>query len=36
MRKIVYLAMDDGIWKKGEAYNPKLFLGSDEIVALYD
>ena len=33
-RKII--AVMYGIWKKGEAYNPKLFLGSDEIVALYD
>lgn len=33
-RKII--AVMYGIWKKGEAYNPKLFLGSDEIVALYN
>jgi transposase len=25
-----------GLWKKGGSYNPNLFLGSDEIVALYD
>lgn len=33
-RKII--AVMYGIWKKGEAYNPQLFLGSDEIVALYN
>ena len=25
-----------GIWRKGEAYRPELFLGSADIVALYD
>ena len=33
-RKII--AVMYGIWKKGEKYNRKLFLGSDEIVALYN
>jgi transposase len=33
-RKII--AVMYGLWKNGEAYNPKLFLGSDEIVALYN
>jgi transposase len=33
-RKI--LAVMYGLWKKGEAYNPKLFLGSDTIEALYN
>ena len=33
-RKII--AVMYGLWKRGEAYNPKLFLGSDEIVALYN
>jgi transposase len=33
-RKII--AVMYGIWKSGEAYNRQLFLGSDEIVALYD
>jgi hypothetical protein len=33
-RKII--AVMYGIWKKGGAYNPKFFLGSDEIVALYN
>ena len=33
-RKII--AVMYGIWKKGESYNPELFLGSDKIVALYN
>jgi transposase len=33
-RKII--AVMYGMWKKGEAYRPQLFLGSDDIVALYD
>jgi transposase len=33
-RKII--AVMYGMWKKGEAYRSQLFLGSDEIVALYD
>lgn len=33
-RKII--AVMYGMWKRGEAYRPQLFLGSDEIVALYD
>jgi transposase len=33
-RKII--AVMYGIWKTGESYNPKLFLGSDKIVALYN
>jgi transposase len=33
-RKII--AVMYGLWKSGGAYNPKLFLGSDEIVALYN
>jgi hypothetical protein len=31
-----HIAVMYGIWKSGEAYSPQLFLGSDEIVALYD
>jgi transposase len=33
-RKII--AVMYSMWKKGESYNPKLFLGSDNIVALYN
>lgn len=33
-RKII--AVMYGLWKSGEAYNPQLFLGSNEIVALYN
>jgi transposase len=33
-RKII--AVMYGLWKRGGAYNPELFLGSDEIVALYN
>jgi transposase len=33
-RKII--AVMYGLWRSGEAYNPRLFLGSDEIVALYN
>lgn len=33
-RKIISVMY--AIWKNGESYNPKLFLGSDEIVALYN
>ena len=33
-RKII--AVMYGIWKKGEAYNSNLFLGSNDIVALYN
>jgi transposase len=33
-RKII--AVMYGMWKRGEAYRPHLFLGSDDIVALYD
>ena len=33
-RKII--AVMYGIWKKGAAYNPNLFLGSEQIVALYN
>ena len=33
-RKII--AVMYGIWRKGEAYRPELFLGSADIVALYD
>jgi transposase len=33
-RKII--AVMYGLWKSGEAYNSQLFLGSDEIVALYN
>jgi transposase len=30
------IAVMYGIWRKGEEYNPELFLGSADIVALYD
>ena len=33
-RKII--AVMYSLWKSGEAYNPKFFLGSDQIVALYN
>lgn len=33
-RKIISVMY--GIWKKGEPYNPKSFLGSEKIVALYN
>ena len=33
-RKIITVMY--GLWKKGEAYRRELFLGSAEIVALYD
>ena len=33
-RKIISVMYS--IWKKGESYKPKLFLGSDNIVALYN
>jgi transposase len=33
-RKII--AVMYSMWKKGESYNPELFLGSDNIVALYN
>ena len=33
-RKII--AVMYRLWKRGEAYNPRFFLGSDEIVALYN